>query len=234
MAWWSARELPWQRWGAAHRTGVGERRTLELPDGSTLVLDTGTALDIAFDDRTRSVLLHAGGVLADVRRETEPARSGAARPFAARPFIVATPQGSVRALGTRFTVSTRDEISHVEVIEHAVQIRTADGFRPPPLGAGRQQRFNRAQAGPATAANPFAGSWAQGNLVVVDLPLGAWTREMARYRHGVLNCDPAVADLKVSGAFSLDDTDAALAALVNGFPVRIRRRTDYWVTLLPR
>ncbi len=58
--------------------------------------------------------------------------------------------------------------------------------------------------------------------------------ELARYRPGILRCDPAVADLKVSGVFSLRDTDEALEAISDSFPVQVRRHTRYWVTVLAR
>jgi len=58
-----------------------------------------------------------------------------------------------------------------------------------------------------------------------------FTAELARYRSGVVRCDPAVADLRVSGVFSLRDTDRALENLTRGLPVDVVYRTRYWVTL---
>lgn len=37
----------------------------------------------------------------------------------------------------------------------------------------------------------------------------------------------------MTGSFQLDDTDAALALVANTLPVRIERRTRYWVTVVP-
>jgi len=56
---------------------------------------------------------------------------------------------------------------------------------------------------------------------------------VARYRSGVLRCDPALAGLQVSGAFQLDDTDAIIKALVASLPIRATLVTRYWVTLGP-
>ncbi len=57
--------------------------------------------------------------------------------------------------------------------------------------------------------------------------------ELARYRHGHLAVDPAVAGLPVMGTYPLDDTDRALAMLEAALPVRVRRRLPWWVTLEP-
>ena len=58
--------------------------------------------------------------------------------------------------------------------------------------------------------------------------------ELARYRRGFLRCDPAVAELRVSGAFPVNDTDAGLRLLEKTLPVRIHRITPYWVTVAAR
>lgn len=57
-----------------------------------------------------------------------------------------------------------------------------------------------------------------------NTPLGEIIKQLARYRHGYLACDPNVADLRVMGAFPLADTDKSLAMLAQIFPVRIHRR----------
>jgi transmembrane sensor len=79
-----------------------------------------------------------------------------------------------------------------------------------------------------------AALWEQGMLLAKNMRLGDVIAELARQRPGVLQCDPAVADLRVSGAISLDDTDAGLELLAGTLPVRIERRTRYWVTVRPR
>ncbi|MFK3815647.1 hypothetical protein ACI2KG_03385 [Pseudomonas sp. NPDC089407] len=55
--------------------------------------------------------------------------------------------------------------------------------------------------------------------------------ELGRYRSGWLRCDPAVAGLRVSGTFPVDDSDKALRAITSVLPVSIVRRTRYWVTV---
>jgi len=57
--------------------------------------------------------------------------------------------------------------------------------------------------------------------------------ELARHRPGVLRCSPEVAGLRVSGALSLRDTDAALHALADRLPIAVRRLTRYWVSVGP-
>ena len=66
------------------------------------------------------------------------------------------------------------------------------------------------------------------------MPLSAFARELNRYRPGWVRCDPQVADLLISGAFQLSDTDLVLSAVARALPVSVVYRTRYWVTLQPR
>jgi transmembrane sensor len=68
-------------------------------------------------------------------------------------------------------------------------------------------------------------------LYAEEMRLADMLAEVARYRSGVLRCDPAVAQLRVSGVFQLDDTDRILAVLAQTLPVRVDARTRYWVTV---
>ncbi|WZB73660.1 hypothetical protein WJ972_19795 [Achromobacter insuavis] len=61
--------------------------------------------------------------------------------------------------------------------------------------------------------------------------LDAFLAEVSRYRRGVVRCDPAVAGLRVSGVFRLQDTDAVLAIVARTLGLRVVERTRYWVTL---
>ncbi|MBR8657942.1 iron dicitrate transport regulator FecR, partial [Achromobacter sp. Marseille-Q0513] len=78
-----------------------------------------------------------------------------------------------------------------------------------------------------------AASWSRGVLVADAWRLDDFLAELGRYRPGLLRCDPAVADLRVSGVFPLRDTDRALHNLERGLPVTVVYRTRYWVTLRP-
>lgn len=68
-------------------------------------------------------------------------------------------------------------------------------------------------------------------MIADELRLDAFVAELERYRPGLLRCDPAVAGLRVSGVFPLDDTDRILAMLPSVLPVRVRQRSRYWVSI---
>nr|WP_255701877.1 FecR domain-containing protein [Bordetella sp. LUAb4] len=231
LAWLAWRERPWQVWIADVSTGTGERRQETLRDGTQLVLNTATAVDIAFTATERRLVLHKGEILVTTGAD---AGTGADTNGAAyRPFFVDTPAGSVQALGTRLGVRCLDDGAvRVTVFEHAVALRPMDGVSRR-LDAGQQARFDRTGVELPRAAEEGADLWTQGMLLARDMRLADVLAELGRYRVGFLRCDPAIADMRVSGAVSVADTDAALAALAQTFSLRIRRVSRYWVAVGP-
>jgi transmembrane sensor len=216
LAW---RAAPWPEWTADVRTATGERRELQLPDSSRMQLDTGSAVDIAFTATERRLVLRAGAIAV------------ATAPDATRrPFLVQTPHGTALALGTRYTARLLDEDSTLVVVRQGVvELRAAAGGEAVLVTAGQQARMGRSGAAPARSATLASDGWTQGVLYAEGMPLGEFVAELARYRPGIVRCDPAVARLTVSGAFQLRDTDQALLALAASLPVRISMRTRYWV-----
>ena len=221
--WLATEAVPYQALMANQRTATGQRRHMRLSDGSQVDLNTDSAMDIVFSGQLRSIHLHRGEIL--VRTASD---------VLGRPFVVLTPQGTVRALGTRFTVRCGPGRTDVCVIEQAVELRPLDNpAQVVRLDAGQQSGFNRQQVGPITPAPAGAGAWSQGMLTVVDWRLADFLAELGRYRAGVLRCAPAIADLRLSGAFRIDDTDTVLENLRQSLAVNVRYVTRYWVTVEP-
>lgn len=218
MAW---REAP--TWRADLRTAAGEQLTRQLDDGTRLVLNSGSAVDLRYGAGERRLVLVAGEVLVTTGQESQAAY---------RPFVVQTPQGEVQALGTRFSVRLIDDRTEVMVFEHAVVARPANGT-PLRIDAGQRGSFTLGQPGALAPVDDSAALWEQGMLVVRDQRLADVVAELARHRPGFLRCAPEVADLRVSGALSLRDTDAALQALAERLPIAVQRVTRYWVSVGP-
>lgn len=214
---WRERETI-QILAAAHRTGTGERSAITLADGAHLQLNTASALDVRYDASQREIRLYEGEIL--VTTAPDPQQ---------RPFIVRTRHGSIRALGTRFTVRDAVTDSLVQVLEHAVEIRPAGGTGPLLLQAGKQTRFTARTAHAPAPIEANADAWSKGLLAVDNWPLGRVIDELARHHKGRLGCDPIIAHLTVSGVFHLDDIPGVLQNLSATLPIRVVYRTRYWV-----
>ncbi|MGE8364023.1 FecR domain-containing protein [Cupriavidus basilensis] len=216
----------WQLALADHRTAVGEQREVKLPDGTRILLNTASAIDVRYDDGERRVVLRAGEIL--VSTAADPA-------LVYRPFLVQTREGTARALGTRFTVRQQDGVSSIAVLEGAVMVRPArPGAREQRIDAGQQTELRTDAASPPQPTDEGTAAWSRRMLVAERMRVADLLAELARYRPGVLRCDAEVAELRVSGVFPLSDTDRALANLTLGLPVALVYRTRYWVTVQAR
>lgn len=217
----------WQLWQsplgvglrADYHTGTGEQRQVRLDDGSQLQLNTASAVSVAFSPQQRVLHLVQGEIAISTARDAQQ-----------RPFRVITRQGSLRALGTAFSVRQWEHQTQLTVEKHAVEVTlNAAPQQKIRVQAGQTLRFTDRAFDPVRALTPGDISWTQGLLTVSNRRLSEVLAEVARYRHGILSCDPSVADLRISGTFPLRDTDQLLRVLAQTLPIAIHTRSRYWV-----
>ncbi|MFJ3049890.1 FecR domain-containing protein [Pseudomonas nitroreducens] len=219
VAWSGYRQMP--VWMADVRTRTGERRNLTLDDGTRIALNTASAVDIRYDAGQRLIILRAGEIWLQTAKDP-------------RPLKVRSAQGEMRALGTRFSVRQYDDHTQLDVFEHAVAVRNDPTRAEFIVQAGDRLDFGN---GPLPQPHPVLenqAEWRNGRLVIDDWSLKHALVELQRYRPGFIQCSPEVAGLRLSGAFPLDDTDRALAAIAQALPVRLETRTRFWVRVQPR
>lgn len=214
--------LETQQWTADFRSAVGERRELQLADGSQITLNTDSAIDVRFDSQQRRVHLRQGEILVQTARDPGD-----------RPFLVTTEAGWMQALGTRFTVREQAGSTRLVVLEGAVRVQSAEaGGAQQVINAGQRTTFSANQLATPETANPAASAWTQGMLLADNLRLADFLVELARYRKGFVRCDPAIADLRISGAFPISDSQRSLDMLQQTYPLVIRQHWHgYWVML---
>ncbi|WP_083664351.1 FecR domain-containing protein [Herminiimonas arsenitoxidans] len=203
------------------RTGTGERKTFNLPDGSTVMLNACSAADVDFDGVARVVRLRKGELVASVKTD-------------ARPFIVQTDCGMVRALGTRFLVRQEADRSFALVLEHTVGITTRNDTgngNSHVLREGEAVWFDRDGIGAVQAGLEGKAAWMDGMLSVNDESLEDVIAALRPYRTGFVRVSPAAAQLRVLGAFPLDNTNQVLESLVQTLPIRITRYSDLFVLI---
>lgn len=223
--WIAWRVLPWWAWSAEYRTATGERRSLRLDDGSVIEMNTNSAVDLALGPALRRVVLRGGEILV----RTAPDRAHAGAP---RSFLVSSEAGTVRTLDARFTVRQEGAHCRVAVLDGSVAVMPANAsHRSVQVMSGQCLRFDASGSDRLQALPAGTGEWVRGVLVADNMRLADFLDELGRYRPGVLRCTPAVAELRISGGFQLQDTDRILSLLPDTLPVRIVQLTRYWVSV---
>ncbi|KAB8058869.1 DUF4880 domain-containing protein [Janthinobacterium sp. FT14W] len=222
-AWLAGGDEQARFWLADYRTGTGELRHIVLEDGTRIAMNTASSVDVRFDSGQRLVTVLQGEIMVTTARDA-----------AGRPFLVRTAQGRLQPVGTRFAVRVAGERTQLGVFEGAVDIlpgQASEAVRR--LQAGQQASFTATQLGTVQTLPAGADAWTAGTLVAHDMPLADFVQELARYRHGRLACDPAIAHLRVSGIYPLADTTQVLDMLARTLPIDVRQTTRFWVTLTP-
>ncbi len=222
LGWAGLREQGWQRWSADYATGVGERLQATLPDGGSLWLNTDSIVRLAYDGERRHLQLLRGEVRIDTAADPQ-------QP--ARPFAVELDAGWVRPMGTRFGIYRDGAGAHVSVFDGAVQIQPRASAQAHRLPAGQQLRFDAQGFGVAAPAQALRDAWTRGMLVADGMRLGDLATELARHQRGHLACAPEVADLRLVGAYPLDQPEQIYQALERSLPVRVFRPMPWWVRI---
>lgn len=213
------------RWSQPHgerySTAAGEQRSLTLVDGTRITLDTDTELLVDFSSTYRHLHLRQGRVLITTgHHET--------------PFELETACGRVIPLGTRFSVYSQQKQAEVAVLEGAVELHPVTSGNSARLSAGEQARLTETGVRAVRPLNSGAELWSSGKLAATGQPLDLFLAELARYRPGILQADSTLHRFRVTGVFSVADTDAVLHHLTEVLPVRVRYFTRYWVRVSPR
>lgn len=202
-------------------TATAERRSLTLADGSRLVLDARSALDITFGAGQPELHLRSGAVIADMTTQS------------ASPFVLRTQHGSVRAQGANCMVRVLASGTQVATLDTSASLEVTTQRARSTLAAG-QSALLGAQGAIQRLPSPAQdlAAWQQGMLAVRDGTLGDVIEGLRPYRRGLIRLAPAAARLPVLGVFPLDDTDHTLQALTDTLPVAVRRYQGGWLVVI--
>jgi transmembrane sensor len=185
------------------RTGVGEKATVTLPDGSVVTLSTDTLVRTERDEGKRLVYLERGQAFFKVAKDRR------------HPFEVHAGGRTVTALGTAFEVRV-DRGFKVTLVEGKVRVDAPIAPRQVQetvmlpgtqlVAVGNTVSLKSADVGRATA-------WTRGQLVFVDEPLANVAEEMNRFSDRKIHVDPAAGAQKISGTFKPGDVATFVAAV---------------------
>ena len=213
--WFDAWPVP-SAWSQRLATPVGEIRTVKLPDGSSVTLDTGTILRWRFSDSARRLALMRGRARFAVAHNP------------GRPFVVMAGGGQVTAHGTLFDVSLMPGRSvSVTLLQGVVEVDGAvgaDRARPTTLAPGQALAFSRDQPAPRLRRVPVAAqTWPTGMLTFTGTPLSQAVAEANRYSRIPIRLATAdLGQLQVSGAFHAGAARPFADSLAATFDLQVR------------
>lgn len=214
-----ARVLPGDVFGLQDLvSGTGQRRQLQLPDGSQLLLNARSRVTPDFDAGQRRLTLREGELQVAVA------------PGQHQPLQIETPAGIISSLHSLLQVRLDAQQTRLLVLSADAELTTLDGQRRA-LKAGQSVWFDGQGQLDVRSTNPDALLWVKGLMKVHDQPLGHLIDALRPYRNGIIRVSPEAAQLRVSGIYSLDDTQKTLLALRDSLGMDVDFYTDYWVNI---
>jgi transmembrane sensor len=207
-----------------YRTTEGERRIVELADGSRASLDSATVLKVKYESGRRRLWLDSGRAKFSVAKDP------------LRPFSVAAGDKLVVATGTVFSVERLTGQMRVVLYEGHVAVlddRTGrtDKAAPVQIDGAPADRLltpdhelvtsTKTDATVVSQLDPVrAKAWENGQLVFQDEPMDLAVERVNRYARDKLRIgDPGVAKLRISGVFTSGDTGAFVDGVTAVLPV---------------
>lgn len=207
------------RGGGNHKsikTLLGETVKVPLQDGSLVVVNTTSRLEVAQSSDLRSVRLEKGEAWFHVAKD------------ATRPFVVSAGDIRVRAVGTAFSVRRREDGADVQVTEGTVEVWSEEQSERRSLISAGVRTFVSEEAGAQALVEDAAEierqlAWREGALKFQGNTIGEAVAEFNRYNVTKLEVDPALADEKIVGRFSTKEPDAFAHEVSLAFGARIER-----------
>jgi transmembrane sensor len=202
-------------------TALGERRTETMPDGTQIVLNTNSALEVQYTRRRRAIELAQGEAQFEVAHD------------ATRPFVVSAGKDTVTALGTRFHVRREMNSTVVTLLEGSVEIARGDEHY---VLQPNERAVLSARTGISIASiDPeYATGWLDGWLRFRGTPLDEVIAEANRYSDQKLRLgDPRLANVELSGNFHAGDNTSIAGAISVILSVRVEQR-DAEIVLMPK
>ena len=196
-------------------TGATERRTVSLPDGSSVTLNASTRVETEWLAHERRIRLVSGQALFRVAKDKT------------RPFIVTVGDRTVTALGTAFDVRLDANKVQVTLLEGRVAVRGVGIAAHQPtleLKANQQLIAVDGELPIVQAVDTMrASAWAEGQVYFTDKALPAAVAEMNQYSaQQIVVADPALSQYRVNGMFRAGNQDGFVGAITSYFPIDAR------------
>lgn len=203
----------------SYETAVGGQKKIVLADGSSVILNTNSRLDVDFSGNRRKVHLVRGEAYFEVVHDKT------------RPFTVTASNYVVRDIGTAFDVHlSKAGLVEVGVTKGSVEVRpvhcahASDAAKSPGvLVAGDDIVLGQKVEQPKLVSSVDMGhklAWRQGQLIYTGQPLGEVLADISRYSNIKIElADPTLENLPVGGAFRTDQIEAIFAALESNFGI---------------
>ncbi len=209
-----------------YQTAIGEQKKISLEDGSTVFLNTNSAISVEYTSLSRRIRLQKGQAYFHPQKDPK------------RPFSVEADAVTAVAIGTEFEVLLKSSQVAVTLFEGSLQVSgTPQKKESHTLKPGDRVVYTEdSKEGVFEVVDSHqARAWQRGKLIFQDMPLHKVVDQVSRYRHGkIFIVDSKLRNLSVSGVFDIDQPQKMLDVIEKTLPVETIDLTSYLILLKSR
>jgi transmembrane sensor len=185
---------------------AGKQQSLQLADGSSVVLNARSSVQVNLQAERRDITLQQGEAFFEVSQDPQ------------RPFYVTTDLGRIRVVGTAFNVDRNSnslvvEVEHgiveVEVQHHQYRLLAGDALR---VSADKAIQYH----------SDKAGGWRNGWREVTDEPLPELITHLQRYSERPIELQNVQPGLMFSGRYSQANVEGTLNLIASLFELELQ------------
>ena len=182
-----------------------DRQTVQLPDGSTVKLNSGSLIKFPekFKDEKREIKLEGEAFFSVTKN--------------GKPFVITTENAKITVLGTEFNVWTRDKKTKVIVKEGRVNLEQIKAKNENVILLKNQESIITENSKPLPPQNVNADyllGWLNNKLVFNRTPLNEIVGELERfYNVKIKLADNGLKNLTLTGSFGNQKADSVLSMI---------------------
>jgi transmembrane sensor len=179
-------------------TAIGEFRKVPLEDKSIANINSGSQIEVAFNQQQRRIKLRKGEAWFEVAKDKS------------KPFIVEAGDARVRAVGTAFAVRRFANGSEVLVTEGTVEVWNQDGTaQRHTMTAGERAFLPKDASAISVTRQPNEVNrrlaWREGKLILTNQTLSEAVSDFNRYSpKTIVIVDPSLRNKRLIGQYQLD------------------------------
>ncbi|OUY07538.1 FecR family protein [Acinetobacter populi] len=209
--------LPWQFWTADVKNQAQAWQQQMLDDSSTIQASGKTVYNIEYTAQQRTIALLQGNILIDVAKDAN------------RPFVVKVGHSTIQALGTRFIVQHRDNLTIVSMLESKTRINASEESQSFILKTGQTLNLNHGKIiVEENSPDVLSQAWESKKLVVNNMPLDQVLQILASYQNSYyVYSKENLQQFKVTAVLPLDQPEVALQLLSEHIGLEISKYSQY-------
>lgn len=179
-------------------TAKGEFRKVPLQDKSIATINSGSQIELAFTEQQRTVNLRKGEAWFEVAKDKS------------KPFVVASGDARIKAVGTAFSVRRFTNGTEVLVTEGKVEVWGKGGSAQRRLLVEGDRAFLAQNAGPISVSRQPVEvhrklAWREGKVILKNHTLDDAVADFNRYSpKTIVIVDAALRDKRLFGQYKLD------------------------------